>query len=126
MDVGERKEAADKQAEELRAQRDQAASIGARQWNALQESWNDHIQRIRAKVDERRAEHDRNKAEAERRMRRLTPRTRSSSPPLRSRRRSTPSSTPSSLGRRLRRCPSADSLGAGVLTRWSGRRRLRI
>ena len=59
------KEAADKQADELRAQREQARGVGANEWDALQQSWNDHVDRIRAKIDERKAEHDQNKAEAE-------------------------------------------------------------
>ena len=63
--VAAAKQAADKQVAELRARREADAAIGAGEWDALQQSWNDHVASIRAKIDERKAEHDRNKAEAE-------------------------------------------------------------
>ena len=56
--VDQARKDADERAGRLKANVQQAADQGDRQWSQAQSNWDQHVQRIRARVDERKAERD--------------------------------------------------------------------
>jgi hypothetical protein len=61
--VDEARERADKRAAELRAKGEAASDDVERQWHQVQSDWDDHVKRLRSRIDARKAEHEANRAE---------------------------------------------------------------
>src|SRR3954468_12860773 len=63
QDVENARKNTQKAAEQMRAQRDAAAAVADAWGDDIQRSWNDHIQRMRQRMDDRKAKHDAKVAE---------------------------------------------------------------
>ena len=63
--VAEARKCADDQAAQMQANAQKASEHAKGHWSKVQSDWDQHIQRIRADLDERKAEHDAKHAEHE-------------------------------------------------------------
>jgi hypothetical protein len=61
--VSEARAAADKTTQELKTKAAASQDEASKRWNEVRQNWNDHVAKIREKIDAEKAEHDVNRAQ---------------------------------------------------------------